>query len=246
MHVSAHVPWATTANTAPAISVRTAWAVHGAAGRRRRHAKRRCLLCVKKLDRTRHQPDVAARALTLIVAPDDRAAPAEVEWARHAPALRAAAGVLCRNAAECDDLVQDTFERALRYLAGGRQPVVNLRSWLVAILRNAFIDHVRAERAPADVVEDCPAPEPDPQPPWASVTLSDVRVACAAIDPDLRAVFELHYLEGLRYRDVAARLSIPENTVASRLFRARKVLRDQLVAMSNEETPGEERARTRR
>jgi RNA polymerase sigma-70 factor, ECF subfamily len=164
----------------------------------------------------------------------------------HAPALRAVAATLCRNSSECDDLVQDTFERALRHLWGNDEPVRYLRTWLVTILRNAFIDRVRRERAISADVDDYPAPDPEPQPVWAHVTTADVRAACAAIEEDLRAVFELHYLEGLRYREIAARLSIPENTVASRLFRARKAVRDQLLASSSEEAHREERVRTER
>lgn len=158
--------------------------------------------------------------------------PDENVLAQLAPALRAVAAVLCRNADECEDLVQDTFERALRHLARSHEPVRNVRAWLVAILRNVFIDRMRAERIMTANVDDCEAPEPDPQPAWADVSLADVRAACEAIDPMLRAVFVLHYLDGLRYREIATRLAIPENTVASRLFRARKALRDQLLAMS--------------
>jgi RNA polymerase sigma-70 factor (ECF subfamily) len=163
----------------------------------------------------------------------------------HRPALRAAAAALCRNAAECDDLVQETFVRALGHLKRGNEPVRNLRPWLVAILRNVFIDRVRAEHATSEM-DDYPASEPDPQPPWADVTVTDVRATLATIDADLRAVFELHYLEGLRYREIAIRLAIPENTVASRLFRARKALRDQLLASSSEEGRGDEVLRTER
>ncbi|HKE14740.1 MAG TPA: RNA polymerase sigma factor [Kofleriaceae bacterium] len=164
---------------------------------------------------------------------------------QYRPALRAAAAALCHNDAECEDLVQDTFVRALGHLHRGHEPVRNLRAWLVTILRNVFIDHVRAEH-PTSEVDDYPASEPEPQPPWANVTAGDVRAALAAIDADLRAVFELHYLEGLRYREVAIRLAIPENTVASRLFRARKALRDQLLASSSEEARGDELVRTER
>lgn len=126
--------------------------------------------------------------------------------------------------------MQDTFERALRHLAGGDRPVRNARAWLVAILRNVFIDRMRGERATTANVDDCPALEPDMQPAWADITLADVRAAVAALEPDLREAFELHHLEGLRYRDIAPRLGVPENTVASRLFRARRALRDVLLA----------------
>jgi RNA polymerase sigma-70 factor, ECF subfamily len=181
-----------------------------------------------------------------VAGPRRPAARVEPGLARHGPALRAAAGSLCRNRAECDDLVQDTFERALRYLASGNEAPRNMRAWLVTVLRNSFIDRVRAQRATLREVDDCPAPERDPQPVWANVTLADVRAAAAGLDDDLRAAFELHYLEGLRYREIAARLSVPENTIASRLFRARKALRTRLLEAASEEAHGEGRARTER
>ena len=55
-------------------------------------------------------------------------------------------------------------------------------------------------------MDDRPAAEPDPEPLWADATLDDVQSALAAIDADLREAFELRYLKGLRYRDIAARL----------------------------------------
>lgn len=168
----------------------------------------------------------------------------EGELELHRSALRAVAASLCRNAAQCDDLVQETFERALRHLQASKEPVRNVRCWLVTILRHVFIDRVRAGRSTTSDVEECPAVEPEPEPPWADITLADVRAALETLDAGMRDVFRLHYLEGLRYREIAVRLGIPENTVASRLSRARKALRDQLLASSREETQGEERART--
>jgi RNA polymerase sigma-70 factor, ECF subfamily len=170
----------------------------------------------------------------------------EGELSLHAGALRAAAGALCRNGSECEDLIQDTFERALRHMVERDTPVRNMRAWLVTILRNVFIDRMRAERATTWAIDDCPAAEPDPEPPWADVTLADVQIALATIEVELREVFELHYLKGMRYRDIAARLAVPENTVASRLFRARRALRDQLLVSSTERSHGEERVRTER
>src|SRR5262245_3068273 len=100
-------------------------------------------------------------------------------------ALRAAAAALCRNPAVRDDLVQDTFLRALGHIERGHAPI-HPRAWLTKILLNAFIDRVRSRRFATQELEDCPAPEPDPEPPWGSVTAADVRAACASIDPDLR------------------------------------------------------------
>ncbi len=148
------------------------------------------------------------------------------------PALLAAASALCGSAAECEDLVRETFLRALGHMYRGNEPAGNQRAWLVAILRSVLIDRVRGEHATSDV-DDHPASEPAPQPPWTNVTVTDVRAALAAIDADLRAVFELHHLEGLRYREIAIQLGIPENVVPSRLLRARKALREQLLAASS-------------
>jgi RNA polymerase sigma-70 factor (ECF subfamily) len=153
----------------------------------------------------------------------------EYGFAEHEPALRAAAVHLCRKAWETDDLVQDTFERALRHLSQGNPAPLHMRGWLVSILRNAFIDRVRRRAVTFEPIADHAEPERDPEPAWAQVSLDEIRAAVARLDGELRSVFELHYIEGLRYKVVAAKLRVPENTVASRLFRARKALRVELL-----------------
>lgn len=152
----------------------------------------------------------------------------DADLAQHLPALRAAAAHLCRRAWETDDLVQDACERALRHLSAGNPAPTHMRAWLVSILRNAFVDRIRKRANQAEPIEDPPAPEVEAEPAWAQVSTDEVRAALAKLDTELRRVFELHYLDGLPYREVAARLKIPDNTVASRLYRARKVLRDLL------------------
>ncbi|HET7504559.1 MAG TPA: RNA polymerase sigma factor [Kofleriaceae bacterium] len=153
----------------------------------------------------------------------------ERRLAEHEPVLRLAAVNRCRNAWEADDLVQETFARALRHLAQGHPAPVHLRGWLVSILRNAFIDQVRRRAVTFEPIAEHAAPEHEPEPAWAQVSLDDIRAALARLDVELRRVFELHYLRGLRYKAVAAKLGVPENTVASRLFRARKALRHHLA-----------------
>jgi RNA polymerase sigma-70 factor (ECF subfamily) len=152
----------------------------------------------------------------------------------HAPALRAIALGLCRGrpASDADDLVQDTFERALRHFSANAPPV-NLRAYLISILRHAFVDRVRATRIHVPCTDDLPAPEPPPPSPlWGDVSLDDVRRALRELDPSLREPFELHYLRGKTYAAVAAALGIPQNTVASRLYRARAALRPALLALT--------------
>ena len=150
------------------------------------------------------------------------------DLAEHEPALRQVATHLCRRAWDTDDLVQDAFERALKFLSAGNPAPDHMRGWLISILRNAFIDRVRKKIAPHEPVGDHATPEPDPEPIWSRLSVDDVRAALGRLEPEVRRVFELHYMDGLRYREIAAKLAIPENTVASKLFRARKLLRGQL------------------
>src|SRR5262245_40293586 len=75
--------------------------------------------------------------------------------ADHHAALHARARALCGDPADADDLLHDAIELALRAYAGLRAPERG-RSWLFAILRNAFIDRVRSQRLrqASQLVED--------------------------------------------------------------------------------------------
>lgn len=149
------------------------------------------------------------------------------------PALARLAARLCANHADASDLVQDTFERAARQ--GLPDDVRNPRAWLTTILRNLFVDRCRAAgRRPAlEPLGElaAPATEPAPtEPPWARLGLDDIRAAAAELEPTYREVFFLHVFEHWSYERVAARLSIQRVTVGTRLTRARRKLRDLLVA----------------
>ena len=147
------------------------------------------------------------------------------------PVLVGLARRLTGNASDADDLVQETYVRALkawdRYDDRG-----NLRSWLASILHNLFIDRCRkAKRAPrAEKIDELevPMPEPVAPPTWAQVTPEQVRAALDAIGDDFRRVYELH-TAGRSYDQIAADLGIAKNTVGTRLLRARKKLKEILV-----------------
>jgi len=159
------------------------------------------------------------------------------DLAVHEPMLRATARHLCKKAWETDDLVQDTFVRALKHLEAGRPAPTQMRLWLTSILRNAFIDRIRRKAVTFEPIEDPAQPDADVAVPWADVTIEEVRAALSKIDEHLRLAFDLHYLQGLRYREVAKQLGIADNTVASRLFRARQALRDELARVRAAEMP---------
>jgi RNA polymerase sigma-70 factor (ECF subfamily) len=154
------------------------------------------------------------------------------ELVTHWPALCRSAKKLMRDAADAEDLAHDTFERALRAL-GRFAPGTNMRAWLYTIMVRLARDQFRRRRArrTGEIdVEAVPSPEQEPPPPaWCAITPEQIRAALAGLSPILREVFELHELDHLAYLQIALRLDIPINTVASRLRRARERLRDVLL-----------------
>jgi RNA polymerase sigma-70 factor (ECF subfamily) len=149
----------------------------------------------------------------------------------HEAALVAIARRLCVSAADADDLVQETYERALRAF-DRYEDRGNLRSWLAAIMNNLFIDRCRkARRAPKiEGIEELQiaAPEPVAPPAWANVSSVQISAALDRISPEFRVVYELH-AAGRAYDEIARELGIPKNTVGTRLIRARKKLKEILL-----------------
>jgi RNA polymerase sigma-70 factor (ECF subfamily) len=156
----------------------------------------------------------------------------------HADALYNLARWLTGSASDADDLVQETWTRALAGRSGfdGR----NLKAWLLAILRHAFIDGRRKQRTQAtrgglDTVADAEAPrdaellrgdvEIDR---LRGVVAQEIEAALRALSEDARTVILLD-LEGLTEVEVADVLGCAVGTVKSRLARARAVLRQRLA-----------------
>ena len=148
------------------------------------------------------------------------------------PRLRRFAHALSRNGADADDLTQATIERALRSRAQW-EVGTRLDSWLYRIMRNLWIDTVRARgrkekhEAPQDealrIGED---------PRDAIETSLELKRAMAAMDrlPDeQREVVALILIEGFGYREVSEMLGLPIGTVSSRLVRGRTALLAMLV-----------------
>ncbi len=136
---------------------------------------------------------------------------------------------LCGNDADADDLVHDTYERALRgwerYTDRG-----NLKAWLMRIMHNLFIDRCRRVKRQPEMEEadEVAAPEMVAPPAWSEVTAEQVAHALGAIGAEFRSVYELH-TAGRSYDDIARELGIPKATVGTRLLRARKKLKETLT-----------------
>lgn len=156
------------------------------------------------------------------------------------PLLRSIARRLCRDDHDADDLVQDTFEHALRADADAAAARANPRGYLVVILKHLFIDRCRAlARQPTaalgDDAQHVASPEPAAEPAWSRVSIADVRAALEEIDAEYRRVYEMHVFEQRSYEDIALQLGIQRLTVGSRLTRARQRLRAVLCRKLGEE-----------
>jgi RNA polymerase sigma-70 factor (ECF subfamily) len=140
---------------------------------------------------------------------------------------------LAQDRAAAEDLVQETFLRALSARRKA-DPSENLRGWLFTILHNAWRNQVRRPRLDAlDGTERTVvwlAPPPDPEEELERARLREaVRRAIDALPVAFREVVVLRCVEGCSYREIASILDCPTGTVMSRLARGRALVRERLV-----------------
>ena len=147
--------------------------------------------------------------------------------AEHGAVLLAAARLITLNEAEAEDVVQVTFEIALRRGHTLRDPG-SLRAWLLAIETREAVRRVRSMRRFLSFgphVRDLTSPEPGHDQSLA------LRVGLRALSRRVRAAIALHYLEGYSVRETAAALGVSENTIKTQLktglARLREELRDE-------------------
>jgi RNA polymerase sigma-70 factor (ECF subfamily) len=157
----------------------------------------------------------------------------------HTPALTMVARRCCREPFSANDLLQETLLRAwLRF--DSLQDESRARAWLVQIMKNIWLDQLRRRRneVPIDQTAEPAAPPVDEPSRWEGVTLEDIRDAIAQLEEPFRSVAVLHDVDGLSYRDIAARLEIPYATAATRLHRAHQKIKQLVLGkLDHEEDP---------
>lgn len=130
------------------------------------------------------------------------------------------------------DLVQETLLRALRnfhQLQAGTNPA----AWLSTILTRLFYDHLKHQRVELKALPELTALEETMyESPLAIIDDDRLRWAIGQLEPELREVVEICYLQQMRYREVAAKLDVPIGTIGTRLLRARKRLHELLTHTS--------------
>jgi RNA polymerase sigma-70 factor, ECF subfamily len=169
--------------------------------------------------------------------PEERRAGFEQEALVHLDALYRVALRLTGNAADAEDLVQETMLRA--YRSWDRYtPGTNAKGWLLTILRHLFINEYRRKsRHPETVDVDTIEPfalfqevqEEDPQGAFFDKIVDDeVLRAVDQLPEAFREAVTLSDVEGMSYEEVAKVLDVPVGTVKSRLYRGRRLLQAKL------------------
>jgi RNA polymerase sigma-70 factor (ECF subfamily) len=147
---------------------------------------------------------------------------------------------LTGNDHDAEDVVQETFLRALAYFAAFRGE--DGRAWLLAAVRNtcySWLKKNRGHRPLAALDEALHSAEASAPGPDAALSRAEdallVRQGLAELVPEFREVLVLRELEGFSYRDIAAVIDAPLGTVMSRLARARGCLHKWLAERLNKE-----------
>ncbi len=148
-----------------------------------------------------------------------------------APRLRRLARALTRHAEDADDLVQIALERAI-LRRGQWQDGTRLDCWVMRIMKNAWIDEVRARSRRGRVMDDADegvnVADPSQAGPDDRTDALAVRQAMALLPDDQRLAVALVLVEGLSYAEAADVLDIPAGTLTSRLVRGRAALMARL------------------
>jgi RNA polymerase sigma-70 factor (ECF subfamily) len=151
--------------------------------------------------------------------------------------------VLSRNRADAEDLVQETYVRAMQAM-GRLRPDSNIKSWFYTILRNVWLNQLRKRRSGPQTLDpsmdegfanEMVEPSKSSYELYVSkVEREQVRAAIRKLPVDFREVIVLREYEELSYQEIASIVGCPVGTVMSRLGRARSKLRELLSGYKGE------------
>lgn len=164
----------------------------------------------------------------------------EKELFPHIDALKTFAFHLTYDEDDANDLVQETYMKAHRFIDRYIQGT-NAKAWLFKILKNAYINHYRKRsKQPTRVdFEDIVSYHDSDDTKIAgyldlreelfdSMMGDEVTIAINALPIDFRTVVLLCDIEGFTYEEISKIIDVPIGTVRSRLFRARNMLKEKL------------------
>ncbi len=158
----------------------------------------------------------------------------------HISALKTFAFHLTYNDADADDLVQETYMKAHRFIDKYIEGT-NAKAWLFKILKNAYINEYRKKSKQPSRVDfedfiNYHNTEDDRvtgymdlrEEIFKNMMGDEVTLAVNALPIDFRTVILLCDVEGFTYEEISKIIDVPIGTVRSRLFRARNMLKEKL------------------
>lgn len=140
---------------------------------------------------------------------------------------------LTTNREQAEDLLQDTTLKALdneeKYVDN-----VNFKGWIFTIMRNIFINNYRQNVRKATIIDTTDdlyhlniSQDSSLETPEGSIAVKEISKALDAFPEEYRVPFNM-YVAGYKYNEIAEAMNLPLGTIKSRIFFARKHLRDQL------------------
>jgi RNA polymerase sigma-70 factor (ECF subfamily) len=134
-----------------------------------------------------------------------------------------------RDASLADDIVHDVLVKALSGLRALDDPA-KLRPWLYRITRNAIVDHHRSRRPSEPLPEELAGAEPESEQRAERELARCLTPLLETLPPPYRAALVASEVEGLPQRELARREGLSLSGAKSRVQRARRRLRDAVLA----------------
>ncbi|MGR3318821.1 MAG: sigma-70 family RNA polymerase sigma factor [Candidatus Anammoxibacter sp.] len=154
---------------------------------------------------------------------------------------------LVKDSDEADDLVQEVYLKAFRFL-DNKKEIEYEKAWLFKILMNTFINKYRKDKSEPSLVdfdtvemfhesieeEAFTSPITGNEAKFGESLDSDVKKALDSLPDDFRSVILLSTVEGFTYNEISEMLGCPIGTVMSRIYRGKKYLKDKLASYAKE------------
>jgi len=150
------------------------------------------------------------------------------------PSLNSFAYTLTKDAIDAEDLFQETTLRAISNKEKFR-PGTNFKAWMFTIMKNIFINNYRKKMKANTIMDSTDnmyyinsgknVVHNDVD---RNVLMDELQVMIEDLDESIRTPFLMHY-EGFKYQEIAEHLDLPLGTVKSRIFFARKALKESIA-----------------
>lgn len=144
---------------------------------------------------------------------------------------------MLRHREEAEDLSQEVFIKAYRYLKQYNSEH-KFSSWILKIATNTCIDAIRKKKLDTLPLEEDIKNSREDVSAERAFLLADanreIESAIAALPPDYRVVVLLYHHHGQSYQQICDSLEVPMTVVKNRLFRARKILKESLKELKEE------------